>query len=90
LTLRGIAETKQNEDRGMNSQKNHESTKEHNSKSQKFKFVMIFVSRCQYKFSNIHCCHMSKADAGLDSDYNKKKKWNVLKLTLTAYALGKR
>jgi hypothetical protein len=33
---------------------------------------------------------MSKADAGLDSDYNEKKKWNVLKLTLTAYALGKR
>jgi hypothetical protein len=52
----------------MNLQKNHESTKEHNSKSRKFKFVMIFVSRCQQKFSNIgstmHCCQMSKADAG--------------------------
>jgi hypothetical protein len=52
----------------MNLQKNHESTKEHNSKSQKLKFVMIFVPRCQYKFSNIgstmHRCQMSKADAG--------------------------
>jgi hypothetical protein len=48
-------------------QKNHESTKEHNSRSQKLKFVMTFVSRCQYKFLNIgstmHCCQMSKADA---------------------------
>jgi hypothetical protein len=28
-------------------QKNHESTKEHNSKSKKLKFVMVFVPRCQ-------------------------------------------
>jgi hypothetical protein len=52
----------------MTLQKNHESTKEHNSKSQKLKFVMIFVPKCQYKCSNIgstmHCCQMSKADAG--------------------------
>jgi hypothetical protein len=59
---------KQNENGGMNLQKNHESTKEHNSKSQKLKFVMTFVSRYQYKFLNIgstmHCCQMSEADAG--------------------------
>jgi hypothetical protein len=53
----------------MNLQKNHESTKEYNSKFQKLKFVMItFVPRCQYKFlsigSTMHCCQMSKADAG--------------------------
>jgi hypothetical protein len=37
----------------MNLQKNHGSTKEHNSKSGKLKFVITFVARCQYKFSNI-------------------------------------
>jgi hypothetical protein len=44
------------------------SQEEHKSKYQKLKFVMIFVSSCQHKFSNIsstmHCCQMSKADAG--------------------------
>jgi hypothetical protein len=59
---------KQNENGGMSLQKNHERTKGHNSKSQKLKFVMIFVSRCQYKISNIgstvHYCQTSKADAG--------------------------
>jgi DNA-binding NarL/FixJ family response regulator len=37
----------------MNLQKNQESTKEHNSKFQKLKFVVTSVSSCQYKFSNI-------------------------------------
>jgi hypothetical protein len=50
-------------------QKSQESTKEHKSKYQKLKFVMILiVSSCQHKCSNIsstmHCCQMSKADAG--------------------------
>jgi hypothetical protein len=36
----------------MNLQKNQESTKEHNSKFQKLKFVVTSVSSCQYKFSN--------------------------------------
>jgi hypothetical protein len=54
----------------MNLQKNQESTKEHNSKSQKLKFVMISISFSLHtrKFSNIgsimRCCQMSKADAG--------------------------
>jgi hypothetical protein len=59
---------KQNENGGMNLQKNHESTKGHNAKSQKLKFLRTFVSRCHYKFLNIgsttHWCQMSKADAG--------------------------
>jgi hypothetical protein len=59
---------RQNENGGMNLQKNQESTKEHNSKSQKLTFGMISVSCCLNKFSNIgsimHCCQMSKADAG--------------------------
>jgi hypothetical protein len=37
---------KQNENGGMNLLKNHDSTKEHNSKSQKLKFVMRSVSGC--------------------------------------------
>jgi SH3-like domain-containing protein len=53
-----------NENGGINLQKNQESTKEHNSKFQKF--VMTSVSHCQHNFSNIdstmHCCQMSKAD----------------------------
>jgi hypothetical protein len=71
-------------------QKNHESTKEHNSKSQKLKFVMIFVSTCQYKFSNIGStavkCRkqtqvMSTSWFGLSSsDYNKK--WTVFSFVL--------
>jgi hypothetical protein len=59
---------RQNENGGMNLQKIQESTKEDNAKCQKLKFVMIFISFCLHKFSNIgsimRCCQMSKADAG--------------------------
>jgi hypothetical protein len=55
------------ENGGINLQKKQESTKEHNLKSQKLKFVITSVSSCQHKFSNIgrtmHCCQMSKTDA---------------------------
>jgi hypothetical protein len=59
---------KQNENGEISLQKNEESTKEQNSKSQKFNFVITSVSSCQYKFSNngspMHRCQMSKAAVG--------------------------
>jgi hypothetical protein len=45
----------------MNLQKNQKSTKEHNSIFQKLKFVMSSVSNIG---STMHCCQMSKVDAG--------------------------
>jgi hypothetical protein len=45
----------------MNLQKNQKRTKEHNSIFQKLKFVMSSVSHIG---STMHCCQMSKVDAG--------------------------